>query len=286
MFLKKQEASTIITKSNKLIEASFRLSVQEKRLMYLLITKINKSDEEFKEYIFPINEIKEFLGVTGERYYSELQIITRDLLSKVLTIKEENGTLQVNWLSSAKYFEKEGKLELCFSPKMKPYLLQIQPGFTQFVIENVISLKSFYSVRIYELLKQFEKLKTRTIAIEELKETLQTEKSYDLYSAFKQKIILVAQKEINSKTDISFEFEEIKDSRKVVAIKFTIINKPEIFPEPTNIPVKKVFVEPKRQEYKPKQELRNIGAEEKQPVNLESIAQILPRIALLFQNNC
>jgi plasmid replication initiation protein len=38
----------------------------------------------------------------------------------------------------------------------------------------------------------------------------------------KPKVLLVAQKEINNKTDISFDFEEIKTGRKVTSLKFYI----------------------------------------------------------------
>lgn len=45
---------------------------------------------------------------------------------------------------------------------------------------------------------------------------------YEEYSNFKKKVILVAQRELKQKTDIYFEFKEIKQGRKVVAIEFEI----------------------------------------------------------------
>ena len=48
------------------------------------------------------------------------------------------------------------------------------------------------------------------------------EKAYSIYNNFKNKVILQAQKELAEKTDISFEFEEIKTGRKVTGIKFCI----------------------------------------------------------------
>ena len=39
---------------------------------------------------------------------------------------------------------------------------------------------------------------------------------------FKQKLLLIAQREINEKSDISFTFMELKNIRKIVAIKFII----------------------------------------------------------------
>jgi len=49
------------------------------------------------------------------------------------------------------------------------------------------------------------------------------EKKYKYYGNIKDKIILKAQKELKEKTDIAFEFIEIKEGRKrVVGIIFVI----------------------------------------------------------------
>ena len=50
-------------------------------------------------------------------------------------------------------------------------------------------------------------------------------KEYKTYNNLKRKVILVAHREINEKTDISFEFREIKLGRKVNEIEFNIQKK-------------------------------------------------------------
>ena len=85
---------------------------------------------------------------------------------------------------------------------------------------------------MFEILKQYEKIKKRTIVLEDLRKMVGsteidskgniTKYDYDEYSNFKKKVILVAQKELKQKTDIYFEFKEIKQGRKVVAIEFYI----------------------------------------------------------------
>lgn len=87
-----------------------------------------------------------------------MQQTTRDLLSRVITIKEEKSILQVGWLSSARYFNQEG-CELRFDPNLKPYLLQLKERFTKYAFSYVIRLR--HSVVqfgcSYELLKQYER---------------------------------------------------------------------------------------------------------------------------------
>jgi hypothetical protein len=106
---------------------------------------------------------------------------------------------------------------------MKPYLLQLKERFTTYRLKEVIQLKSSFSIRIYELLKQYEKIGERIFLLETLKASLgigPTE--YSLYGDFKRRVLLVAQSEVAEKTDISFKFKEIKEGRKVVKIKFII----------------------------------------------------------------
>ena len=114
-----------------------------------------------------------------------------------------------------------------------PYLLELKEQFTTYYLANIMSLKSTYSIRIFELLKQYEKLGKRKIELENLRQLVGTteidqngeiiKEDYPLYGHFKSRVILTAQKELKQKTDILFNFKEIKQGRKVIAIEFEIL---------------------------------------------------------------
>lgn len=222
-----KKKNELIIQSNKVIEASYKLTLQEKRLICILLTKINIYDEDFKPYEFSVNEIAELLEIPTSNLYRDLMPITRDLMSKVLSIREKETLLQVNWFSSVEYLTGQGKMILEFSPKLKPYLLQLKNNFTMTQLNNIISLNSFYTVRIYELLKQYENIGEREIGILKLREILGIKdlKAYDIYNNFKQRILTSSVKEINEKSDLFIEFEERKQSRKVFSIIFKIYKK-------------------------------------------------------------
>ncbi|MGR6001768.1 replication initiation protein [Bacillus cereus] len=112
-----------------------------------------------------------------------------------------------------------------FDPLLKPFLLELNNKFTSYRLGNIIKLKSVYSIRIYELLKQYEIVKERTISLETLRYFIDALNIYPNYANFKQRILHSVQKEINSNTDISFEFKEIKKGKKVYKIKFYILSK-------------------------------------------------------------
>lgn len=221
---------TLMVKSNYIIEASYKLSLQEQRLIYILTAKIDKEDNEFKSCRFTQSEINSILS-KHKITFNELSQYIDSLRNRELVIIKENSILKTKWLSSAEYFD-DGNIELCFDSKLKPYLLQLKDRFTKLSLNKVITFNSNYSCRIYELLKQYERIGQRTIGIEELRTMFCIESDeYKRYNDFKRKVIIRAQNEINSNSDISFEFEEIKTGRKVTSLKFYIYsssNKDEI----------------------------------------------------------
>lgn len=214
--------NNIVSKSNTLIEANSRLNLVEQKMLLCLASNIEPSDRDFKTYTFPIKQFHDLLGLSGSTKYTELSKITKELVSKVIEIRIGEELIQVSWLSSAIYNKNKGTIDLRFDPLLKPFLLELSSKFTSYRLANVVKLKSTYAIRIYELLKQYEHIKERTISLENLRYYLDAIDVYPNYANFKQRVLKPSQKELNQKTDISFEFEEIKSGRKVKKIRFII----------------------------------------------------------------
>lgn len=214
--------NNIVSKSNTLIEANSRLNLVEQKMLLCLASNIEPNDRDFKTYTFPIRQFHDLLGLSGSTKYTELSKITKELLSKVIEIRAGEELIQVSWLSSAIYNRNKGTIDMRFDPLLKPFLLELSSKFTSYRLANVVKLKSTYAIRIYELLKQYEDLKERTISLENLRYYLDAMDVYPNYANFKQRVLKPSQKELEQKTDISFEFEEIKMGRKVQKIRFII----------------------------------------------------------------
>jgi plasmid replication initiation protein len=213
-----------VTKSNELIESTYKLSLQEQRILLVMASKVQPNDETLKTYRFRARDFIEIIGnKPGTGFYSYLKDIVNGLQTKVLTIKKDGKQRNYNWVITSIYEDNEGYITLQFHPELKSFFLQLKEKFTTYQLENVVRLNSGYSIRIYELLKQYEKIKRRKMLIEELRHFLAIEPTkYKQYGHFKSKVLLVAQNEINEKTDIQFEFIEIKTGRKVTGIEFII----------------------------------------------------------------
>ncbi|MFZ7936372.1 replication initiation protein [Bacillus thuringiensis] len=214
--------NNIVSKSNTMIEANSRLNLVEQKMLLCLASNIEPNDRDFKTYTFPIRQFHDLLGLSGSTKYTELSKITKELLSKVIEIRAGEELIQVSWLSSAIYNRNKGTIDMRFDPLLKPFLLELSSKFTSYRLANVVKLKSTYAIRIYELLKQYEDLKERTISLENLRYYLDAMDVYPNYANFKQRVLKPSQKELEQKTDISFEFEEIKIGRKVQKIRFII----------------------------------------------------------------
>jgi plasmid replication initiation protein len=211
-----------VTKSNKLIEANYKLGVVEQKVILCLASNIQPTDSDFKTYTLSIKEFTHLLGLKGTPKYTELRKITKELMQKVFEIRIDKKVIQVSWLSYVAYNESEGTIDIRFDPFLRPYLLELKREFTSYKLENVVKLKSSYAIRIYELLKQYEKIKERTFLLSDLRKLLGVDNLYPAYGNFKQRVLIPAQKELQKKTDISFKLEEIKNGRRVVKIKFII----------------------------------------------------------------
>ena len=223
-------SSSIVTQANGLVTARYTLPLAEQRLILTMIARIQPDDEDFKPYRISVGDLAEFIGVAKGSAYLECKKITESLLKRVLSIDEPDGLLQVNWVSSAKYIDGSGMVNLSFDPLLKPYLLKLQGNFTSCKLEMLLSFKSQYTMRMYNVLKQYEwRKKEQEIELEPLREMLGLNKDQHAeYSNFKKNILKPVQKELAEKADLTFEFNEIKYGRSVGAINFRIFSKNQL----------------------------------------------------------
>ena len=225
--IEEQPTKALVTKSNNLVEARYHFSIWETRVFTKLVSLIQPGDADFKKYKLHIKDLVQFFGVNDNDAYVKIKAVPDSLLKKVVTIPyTENGEerlLKTGLIAQATIpKKKEGYIEISFHPDLKPYLLQLKRTFLSYDIRNVLKISSVYSIRIYELLKQYETLGYREFDLEQLKVILGVSDKYKLYGHFKSRIIIKAQEDLQQHTDICFTFTEIKKGRKVTAILFEI----------------------------------------------------------------
>lgn len=230
----------LIRKSNKLVEARYKFDIWEMRVFVKMLTLIRPEDQDFAQYRINSTEIIHDFGLYDNgSIYKSIKEGAEKLLTKQVEIEriDEEGRkkrIKANLISSTESFvdENDGTdIILKFDPELRRHLLDLKEKYLTYDVRNILKLTSVYSIRIYELLKQYEGMideakqgyAKRKFSIDELKKVLGIEEGeYQLYGHFKNKIILKAQKDLESETDIRFEIEEEKSSRKIVSIIFLI----------------------------------------------------------------
>ncbi|MBU3201805.1 replication initiation protein (plasmid) [Clostridium estertheticum] len=211
-----------VYQSNKLIEASYSFTVLEQKLIRLLASMITKDDVDLKEYQFAATDLSKTLNIHKRNIYRELDSVTDKLMARFIKMKNDDTQEfdKFHLIKTAKL--RKGILTLKIDEDMKDFYLKLN-WYTKYQLKNIMQFKSTYSFRLYELLKQYEGIGNRSITLDNLRVGLDIEKKqYPKYSNLKQKVINVALNEINTKTDIVFDYEEIKTGRKVTSIKFNI----------------------------------------------------------------
>ena len=228
----------MVKKSNELIEARYRLSLGEQRLILLLVSQIRQDDEDFKRYCIRVADFAQMFQLDADKsIYSKVQQAAQELVGKKVDLSIGERRIFVSWLSYVEYIEGSGTVELEFHSALKPYLLKLKEslnGFTQYHLKHVINFKSQYSIRLYEILKKEARIKQAyqhisefhvIFSVDELRFVLGIQdKEYPLFADFKRWIIVPANKEITQQTDLNIDkIHYLKTGRKVTGLKFNII---------------------------------------------------------------
>lgn len=214
------------TQHNHLVNAKFDMSTYEMRLFIALLSRLSKSDSEFSECQIHLTEFLE--KTKGGKTYQMIKDACLSLSKKVIQIESlvetNKGDMRKKFIvlplmAMAAYQEGEAIITAQFNNKLKPYLLNLAGNFTQAEIKQLFRLKSFYSYRLYWLLKQHQTFGERYMEINDLREMLNLQEKYDRFQDFKSKVIHVAMKELKD-SDMAFTYEQVKKGRNVVGIRF------------------------------------------------------------------
>lgn len=228
-----------VVQDNRLVDAPRFFSLQEQKFFIFLISQLNPSDKEELNLRIPLSEFAKALGMKDDsNARRDLKYITKNLMSRVIEMRDEieDSITLVHLVSYAKYWLGKGYADIRISEEIAPYLFNLKERFTTYKLSNAMKLSSFYAVRIYELLKKHEKLKQRTFTIDELKRKLGIKKGqYSRTNNFKARVLDIAAREINKKTDIKINFELKKSEGKTKIACFhidsqTVPNSDELFP--------------------------------------------------------
>lgn len=216
-----------VVKSNVLIQKTrYCLSVQEQKILFYLVSKIQPEDKELLEYSFEIKDFCKLVGIdwSNGANYAYIKNTILELTKKVFWLDTGESEITVRWLDRGEILKGSGCIKLKLDKYLMPYLLELKSHFTQYNLYFILAMRSQYSVRLYELLKSYQNCSKWTFDIEDLKKKLNAD-NYDRWFNFNKKVLSVALKEIELYTDLNIKFDLIKKGRKYDKITFYINQK-------------------------------------------------------------
>ena len=215
-----------VVKSNHLIEAGYKLTLNEQRVLLACIAQI-KPDSNIDKIQFEVSalELAELVGISSKKAYEVLEQAVNKLAERwvIIDIPDPKNPLErfkTRWVSGIGYAPQSGKIHLTFSYDILPYLSQLKQQFTQYKLSNVTNMTSTYAIRLYELLMQWQGTGKREVELEWLKQQFQIPNNYKSIKDFKKRVLEPAISQINQHSNLNVKWEQRKTGRKVTHLIF------------------------------------------------------------------
>ena len=224
----------VVKKHNDLVRSKINISSKtSSRILACLLAAIQHDDTQFKEtYSIPI---KNYLppdenGGKGGSQYKLVKEACRELIKSSIEKEwpdpdnpDSDPIFQIMpFFTSIKC--RNGIIQANFNPRLADLLLQLKSFFTQYNLIEYLSLPSFYSQRLFEILKSWSNVPSGEVilSITDLHRLLNTPPSFQVdFRQFRTRVIEKAHKDIQEKTPLRFNWEPVKAGRAVKAIRFT-----------------------------------------------------------------
>ena len=230
----------VVAQHNDLIRAQYDMSLLEMRLFIAMLARINRGDKEFSTYRIPVSELYPEDRVGGKTYSQIKKAVIR-LSGRTITVesKDEKGIREIisnPIMSTCRYKEKSGHVVAQFNNFVKPYLLELRGDFSVAQELTLIEFRSFYSFRVYWLLKlsAFQRDSIQ-VGLAEMKHMFHLTGKYTNFADFKRFVLEIAYQEI-ANTDMAFEYKPIKEGKTVVAVLFNLLRPTTVTVLDTDLP--------------------------------------------------
>lgn len=227
-----------VVQSNSLVRrARYSLSLTEQRLVLFLISKIRPGDEELPVIHFTIADFLRIVGLTDSgSVYADVRDTIQQLADKSFWLADGTKSYLCRWIERAQV-DSCGEIIIYLCQDMRPFLLGLLGDFTAFELAFVLRFKSRYSLRMYEFLRSYkynnlQDVFTLKMPVEELRDVLGTihrdkrgnevDRVFNRYVDFKRFCVEASLREINTLSDMSVGYEEVKRGRKVTDFIFRI----------------------------------------------------------------
>ncbi|SMF97780.1 Initiator Replication protein [Methylomagnum ishizawai] len=249
----------VVTKANALIQASYRLNLNEQRLVLCCVAQLDPRQPLAKDDLFTVNvaDFAAMFSLDMKNAYRELEDAATALYERDIRTHDGKARERFRWVSYVKYETGESRVTLRFSYDIAPYLSLLRERFTSYQLEQISSLRSTYSIRLFEFLMQYKKTGRLIVLLKDFKTWLELESQYPRFFDLQRRVIDPAVQELREKNQLDIQWKAIKKSRSVERLEFTFKFKEEVPLSAAALPA---------------------GAPELKPATIERFRELYPRL--------
>lgn len=223
----------MVVKSNALIEAMLDMGLQEMRFLAFAAAQLphDAQPEPGKPYDMEIDvhALATAFEIDQKNAYQIVRDLGDSLIRKIINFQDGQRDIAVGLITKRVYHTGEGRLWFRFDEDLLPHLMGLTERFTTYRIKDVYQFSRPHTWRVYELLKQYKEIGTRTIALDEFRMMLGLLDKYPRVVDMKKRVLDPALEEINATSDIRAQYTQQKRGRRVMGFVFHI--KPNTTPQ-------------------------------------------------------
>lgn len=222
-----------VVKANRLVQASYTLSLVEQRIILLSVIKHRESGQTAKNDSFlkiHSSEYAKNFGVSKQSAQEAISNAVKTLFERRVTIStykedyKKNVQTTIRWINAMTYIEEASTIEIRFNPEIVEEFTRLESNFTSYMLENVKDLNSAYSIRLYEVLSQYRSMgKTPLIEVAEFRRLMGLDDTeYKYIDDLKRRVLDLAVKQVKTTTDLDVCYEQFKQGRSIKGFVFFI----------------------------------------------------------------
>ncbi len=209
-----------VTKSNDLVQAAYKLTLNEQRLLLAAIAQIDPRKPMPRPISITAPDFAEQYGIPIKQAYEALKEATSALYERDIKTFDGRFKSRFRWVDRVDYLDGGGETKLYFTVHVQPYLVHLNKSFTTYELKRIADLSSTHSIRLFELLQQFKSTGFYTVSVAGFRELLELGPSYERYSNLKLKVIDPAIAELKEKSGLLIELKTEKKGRSIERLIF------------------------------------------------------------------
>lgn len=225
-----QNTHSIIIQSRIITAARYDYSVQEQRIVFLIIdllqqytqgkdlkTKYTLAETLFGDYDFKL-PLTSFMKENEQNHSLVIQSL-KNLNAKLIEIEDTKNWLSFNLIERPAFNKEDGTVSFRIHPLLADAFLDFSKGYSKYSLEVIKEFKSIFAMRFYMLFSK----QTAAInyGVDTLKLMFGLENKYvGRNSDFENKVIKSAKKELDRICPISFNYKKYPEKGKIKGYTF------------------------------------------------------------------